>query len=88
RVYIEVAEPLERELYLGLVLDRKLQRIRVIASGEGGMEIEELLHTDPAAIRQIHVEPAVGLQPFQARELAFGLGLNLKQVSRATTTII
>jgi malate-CoA ligase subunit beta len=88
RVYIEVAEPFERELYLGLVLDRKLQRIRVIASGQGGMEIEELLHTNPAAIHQIHVEPAVGLQPFQARELAFGLGLNIKQVSRATTTII
>jgi len=88
RVYIEVAEPFERELYLGLVLDRKLQRIRVIASGQGGMEIEELLHTTPGAIHQIHVEPAVGLQPFQARELAFGLGLNIKQVSRATTTII
>lgn len=88
RVYIEVAEPFERELYLGLVLDRKLQRIRVIASGQGGMEIEELLHTNPGAIHQIHVEPAVGLQPFQARELAFGLGLNIKQVSRATTTII
>jgi len=88
RVYIEVAEAFERELYLGLVLDRKLQRIRVIASGQGGMEIEELLHTNPEAIHQIHVEPAVGLQPFQARELAFGLGLNLKQVSRATATII
>ena len=88
RVYIEVAEPFERELYLGLVLDRKLQRIRVIASGQGGMEIEELLHTNPAGIHQIHVEPAVGLQPFQARELAFGLGLNIKQVSRAATTII
>jgi malate-CoA ligase subunit beta len=88
RVYIEVAEPFERELYLGLVLDRKLQRIRIIASGQGGMEIEELLHSSPEAIRQIHVEPAVGLQPFQARELAFGLGLNLKQVSRATATII
>jgi malate-CoA ligase subunit beta len=88
RVYIEVAEPFERELYLGLVLDRKLQRIRVIASGQGGMEIEELLHTNPGAIHQIHVEPAVGLQPFQARELAFGLGLNIKQVSRAATTII
>jgi malate-CoA ligase subunit beta len=88
RVYIEVAEAFERELYLGLVLDRKLQRIRVIASGQGGMEIEELLHTNPEAIQQIHVEPAVGLQAFQARELAFGLGLNLKQVSRATATII
>ena len=88
RVYIEVAEPFEREIYLGLVLDRKLQRIRVIASGRGGMEIEELARTDPQSIHQIQVEPAVGLQPFQARELAFGLGLNMKQVSRAVTTII
>ncbi len=88
RVYVEVAEPFERELYLGLVLDRKLQRIRVIASGQGGMEIEDLVKTNPQAIQQISVEPAVGLQPFQARELAFGLGLNLKQVSRATTTIM
>ena len=88
RVYVEVAEPFEREIYLGFVLDRKLQRIRVIASGRGGMEIEELARTDPDSIRQIQVEPAVGLQPFQARELAFGLGLNIKQVSRAVTTII
>ncbi len=87
RVYIEVAEPFEREIYLGLVLDRKVQRIRVIASGHGGMEIEEVARTDPDSIRQIQVEPAVGLQPFQAREIAFGMGLNIKQVSRAVTTI-
>ena len=87
RVYIEVAEPFEREIYLGLVLDRKVQRIRVIASGHGGMEIEEVARTDPDSIRQIQVEPAVGLQPFQAREIAFGMGLNIKQVSRAVTGI-
>ncbi|MBV8851921.1 MAG: malate--CoA ligase subunit beta [Sinobacteraceae bacterium] len=87
RVYIEVAEPFEREIYLGLVLDRKVQRIRVIASGHGGMEIEEVARTDPDSIRQIQVEPAVGLQPFQAREIAFGMGLNIKQVSRAVATI-
>ncbi len=87
RVYIEVAEPFEREIYLGLVLDRKVQRIRVIASGHGGMEIEEVARTDPDSIRQIQVEPAVGLQPFQAREIAFGMGLNIKQVSRAVTSI-
>ena len=51
RVYIEVAEPFERELYLGLVLDRKLQRIRVIASAQGGMEIEEVVKSDPESIR-------------------------------------
>jgi malate-CoA ligase subunit beta len=88
RVYVEVAEPFERELYLGIVLDRKAERVRVIASAEGGMEIEELAKTAPEKILQIVVEPAVGLQAFQAREIAFGLGLNIKQVSRAVTAIL
>jgi malate-CoA ligase subunit beta len=88
RVYVEVAEPFQREIYLGFVLDRKTERIRVIASAQGGMEIEEIAHSNPASILQIEVEPAVGLQPFQAREIAFGLGLNLKQVSQAVTTIL
>jgi malate-CoA ligase subunit beta len=88
RVYIEVAEKFERELYLGIVLDRKAERIRVIVSAQGGMEIEEIASHSPEAILQTVVEPAVGLQPFQARELAFGLGLNLKQVSRAVTAIM
>src|ERR1700722_3534974 len=88
RVYIEVAEKFERELYLGIVLDRKAERVRVIASGHGGMEIEEIARTSPDAILQVIVEPAVGLQPFQAREIAFGLGPNIKQVSRAVTAIL
>jgi malate-CoA ligase subunit beta len=88
RVYVEVADPFERELYLGFVLDRKIERIRVIASSEGGMDIEEIARVKPESLRQIEVEPAVGLQPFQARELAFGLGLNLKQVSQAVATIL
>ena len=75
RVYVELADPYERELYLGFVLDRKLERVRVIASKHGGMEIEEIAKTDPDAILQVIVEPAVGLLPFQARELAFQLGL-------------
>ncbi|WP_309638584.1 malate--CoA ligase subunit beta [Methylibium sp.] len=88
RLYVEVAEPFTRELYLGFVLDRKIERIRVIASAQGGMEIEDIAHSNPESILQIEVEPAVGLQPFQARELAFGLGLNIKQVSQAVTTIL
>ncbi|MBI3275737.1 MAG: ADP-forming succinate--CoA ligase subunit beta, partial [Methylocystis sp.] len=88
RVYIEVADAFERELYLGYVLDRKLERVRVIASKHGGMDIEDIAKTDPDAILQVIVEPAVGLQQFQARELAFQLGLNLKQVSRAVQTIM
>jgi len=88
KLYIEVAEPFEREIYLGFVLDRKIERIRVIASAQGGMEIEEIAKTSPDAIRQEIVEPAVGLQGFQARELAFGLGLNIKQVARAVKTMM
>ena len=88
RVYVEVAEKFERELYLGIVLDRKAERIRVIASAQGGMEIEDIASGSPEAILQTIVEPAVGLQPFQARELAFGLRLNLKQVSRAVAAIM
>src|SRR5580658_8636779 len=88
RVYVEVAESFEREIYFGIVLDRKAERVRIIASGQGGMEIEEIAKTAPQAILQVIVEPAVGLQPFQARTIAFGLGLNLKQVSRAVTAIL
>jgi malate-CoA ligase subunit beta len=88
RVYIEVADPFEKELYLGFVLDRKAERVRVIASKHGGMEIEEIVAQDANAITQILVEPAVGLQAFQAREIAFDLGLNIKQVSRAVTVML
>jgi len=88
RIYVEVADPYERELYLGYVLDRKVERVRVIASRHGGMDIEEIAKTDPEAILQVIVEPAVGMQAFQARELAFQLGLNIKQVARAVATIM
>ena len=88
RVYVELADPFEREIYLGYVLDRKLERVRVIASKHGGMEIEEIAKNTPEELLQVIVEPAVGLLPFQARELAFQLGLNLKQVSRAVQTIL
>jgi malate-CoA ligase subunit beta len=88
RVYVEKAEPYVRALYLGFVLDRKVERIRVIASAEGGMEIEEIARERPDSLLQQQVDPAVGLQAFQARELAFGLGLNLKQVNQAVMTIM
>ncbi|GLK54111.1 malate-CoA ligase subunit beta [Methylopila capsulata] len=88
RVYVEVADPFERELYLGFVLDRKAERVVVIASTHGGMEIEEIAQNDPEALIQIVVEPAVGLQQFEARELAFRLGLNIRQVSAAVRLIM
>lgn len=88
RVYIETADPFERELYLGYVLDRKAERVRVIASQRGGMDIEEIAENEPDALIQVVVEPAVGLQQFQAREIAFQLGLNIKQVAAAVKTIM
>ncbi|HXE57674.1 MAG TPA: malate--CoA ligase subunit beta [Gemmatimonadales bacterium] len=88
RIYVEAAVPIERELYLGLVLDRKRERIVVLASPEGGMEIEEIAQKAPGSLLREVVEPAVGMQAFQARELAFGLGLGAAQVNRAVTTIL
>lgn len=88
RLYVEKAEPFVRELYLGIVLDRRIERIRVVASTAGGMEVEEIAASQPESLLQIQVEPAVGLQQFQARELAFGLGLNHKQVAPAVRTIM
>lgn len=74
RVYVEVAGPCEREFYLGYVLDRKAERIRVIASSEGGLDIEDIVERRPDTLVQVIVEPAVGLQPFQAREIALSWG--------------
>jgi len=88
RLLVEQALPIERELYIGLVLDRKRERIVVVAHPHGGMEIEELAQREPAAILREEVEPAVGMQGFQARELAFGLGLEPSQVSQAATAIL
>ena len=75
RLYVEAAVPIERELYIGLVLDRKSERIMVVAHPQGGMEIEEIAKSEPDTILREVVEPAVGMQAFQAREIAFGLGL-------------
>lgn len=88
RILIEQALPIERELYVGLVLDRKRERIVVVAHPHGGMEIEEIARREPDAILREVVEPAVGMQPFQARELAFGLGIAAPQVSQTVTTIL
>jgi malate-CoA ligase subunit beta len=88
RLYVEAAVPIARELYIGLVLDRKTQRIMVVAAPQGGMEIEEISHQRPESILREVVEPAVGMQAFQARELAFGLGLEPAQVGRAVTAIV
>ncbi len=88
RVYVEVADPYEKEFYLGFVLDRKVERVRVIASREGGIEIEQIAKDRPDSLINLVVEPAVGMQPFEAREIAFKLGLNIKQVQGAVAAIL
>ncbi|MEM9147023.1 MAG: malate--CoA ligase subunit beta [Pseudomonadota bacterium] len=82
RVYVEQASDIDRELYLGLVLDRKTERIMIVASGHGGMEIEDLAEADPDSLRRMVIDPAVGLAEFQARELAFALGLMGGQIAQ------
>ena len=88
RLYIEAAVPIEREFYIGFVLDRKSERIMIVASAQGGMEIEEISERSPDAIIRSVVEPAVGLTSFQAREIAFALGLDAAQVTRAVTALL
>jgi len=75
RVYVEAAVPIDREIYLGFVLDRSSQRIMIVASAEGGMEIEDISADKPESIVRSTVEPAVGLRDFQAREIAYKLGI-------------
>jgi len=87
RVYVEAAVPIAREIYLGLVLDRSTQRVMIVASGEGGMEIEDISMEKPESIVRSTVEPAVGLQDFQAREIAFALGIDDSMVPQMVRTL-
>jgi succinyl-CoA synthetase beta subunit len=80
RVYVESGSDIAREIYLSLTLNRERGRIALIGSAAGGMDIEEVAHKTPEKILSVTVHPAAGLQAHQARELAFGLGLNGTQV--------
>jgi malate-CoA ligase subunit beta len=82
RLYVEAATDIKQELYLALVLDRVSERIMVVASSEGGMEIEEIAESQPDSILRLTIDPATGLCEFQARELAFGLGLDSGLVNK------
>ena len=88
RLYIEEATKIDREIYLGFVLDRKSERVMVVASSSGGMEIEEIALKEPSSIVRESVEPAVGMQAFQAREIAFALGLSGSQIKQAVDIIM
>ena len=79
-VYVESASAIAREIYLSLTLNRERSRIALIASAAGGMDIEEVAHKSPEKILAVAIHPAAGLQAYQARELAFGLGLSGTQI--------
>ena len=88
RVYIEEATEIKKELYLGLVFDRSSECIMVVASTEGGMSVEEISQEKPESIIRSKIEAAVGMQKFQAREIAFGLGIKPELISRTAEAII
>ena len=87
RVLIEEGIEIARELYLGIVLDRSVSRLVFMASTEGGVEIEKIAAEKPEAILKEYVDPKIGLQTFQARKIAFGLGLEGDQVKNAVKFI-
>ena len=88
RIYVEQSVPIRIQMYIGFVLDRKSERIMVVASASGGMEIEEISANQPKSIIRVIVEPAIGMQEFQAREIAFDLGIEPSLIRQATTMIM
>lgn len=88
RVYVEGTVPFVNELYLGLVLDRKTERIMVVASRFGGQEIEDIAQNQPDSLIRSVVEPAVGMQAFQAREIAFSLGIDAQHINEAVEVML
>ncbi|MDO9213483.1 MAG: malate--CoA ligase subunit beta [Methylococcales bacterium] len=87
RLYVEAGTEIAKELYFCLLVDRSSERIVMVGSAQGGMDIEELARTNPEAITKIVIKPSVGLQDYQAREMAFKLGLDAEVISHAVKTI-
>ena len=83
RLLIEETLPIEKELYLGILLDRAEAKPVFMASAAGGMEIEQVAAENPDAILKQHIDPGMGLEPFQARKIAFSLGLKPQQINPA-----
>ncbi len=88
RVLIEEGIDIAKELYLGIVLDRAVSELVFMASTEGGVEIEKVAAEKPEAIIKEYVNPKIGMKPYQAREIAFGLGLEGDQVKNAVKFIL
>ena len=83
RVYVEDACDIARELYLGILIDRATSRVTIMASTEGGMDIEDVAAESPEKILKVAIDPTTGLQAFHARNIAYGLGLEGDQVKSA-----
>ncbi len=88
RLLIEETLPIERELYLGIVLDRATGKNTFMASADGGMDIEEVASKTPERILKEAIEPGLGLQPFQARKLAYGIGVPASSATSVTAAMI
>ncbi|HAA93853.1 MAG TPA: ADP-forming succinate--CoA ligase subunit beta [Rhodospirillaceae bacterium] len=88
RIYIEDGCDIARELYLAMLTDRATSKVTVVASTEGGMEIEEVAEKTPEKITRVAIDPTVGMSGFYARQVAYGLGLEGKQVSAAVKMLM
>ena len=88
RLYIEEGCDIARELYLGMLIDRGTSRVTVMASTEGGMDIEEVAAKTPEKILKVAIDPAIGMMPYHGREIAFGLGLKGKEVGAAVKFLL
>ena len=87
-IYVEEASDISKELYFSIVLDRAIQKVTLIASTEGGMDIEKVAEETPDKISKITIDPAVGMQPFQARQLAFTLDLPNQAIGAASRAVM
>ena len=88
RIYIEEGADIARELYLGMLVDRASSRVSIMASTEGGMDIEEVAAATPEKITVVTIDPVAGIQPFHARKVAFSLGLEGDQIKAATRFVM
>jgi len=87
RLYVEDGCNIARELYLGMLIDRATSAVTIMASTEGGMDIEEVAEKTPEKILKVVVDPAIGFQAFQGRQIAFALGLEGKQVGKCVKLV-
>src|SRR3954471_5940755 len=87
RIYVEGGCDIKRELYLGMLVDRATSRITIMASAEGGVEIEEVAAKTPEKILKVAIDPATGIQPYHTRKIAFFLGLEGSQIASAAKFI-